>query len=83
MELEMNCLRCGHDYQVCGEPNSRLNRLQETGPWFALGDGHTLEDGIHLAIMEDEEHSCPICGGPGRSNEESLGLFAQELLGRW
>jgi hypothetical protein len=60
-----------------------LNRMAEDGPWYALGDGETVEDMIFSTLLDCGGIRCGECGESAGVTEESLGQLTMEVLGSW
>lgn len=82
MKVELCCAACDYRFHSCLD-TAALERIQEEGPWNALGDGQTLEDCIHSDLMADTEAYCPQCGNAVAVSEESLGELSREVLAQW
>ncbi len=85
MQLEFQCCRCAYHSTVYQNPRTSQiwDRLTEEGPWYALGDGQTLEDRISATLTADDETRCPECGGRLAVSEDSLVAASRELLTQW
>ena len=85
MQLELHCDRCHHDFVSALEDiaGRALEDITTEGPWFALGDGETLEDRLFANLTDPGKIACPDCGGPVSCSQESLGCLSQELLAQW
>ena len=84
MQIELYCDRCSCRFAAPPETsaNEITDRMFETGPWYALGDGATFEDMIFATLTEDGHIACPECGDPVAVSEESLGRLAMSMLTR-
>lgn len=85
MRVELRCPGCGCHFPAAPESpmGEALARLEEQGPWSALGDGETPEDMIVAAFPGCGMTPCPRCGEPVAVSEESLGQLSLELLHQW
>jgi len=85
MQIELDCPRCHCCFAA--RPDSPaievIDRMTETGPWFALGDGETFEDMIFSALTERGSINCPECSEPVAVSETSLGRLTKEILASW
>ena len=85
MHIKLPCDRCGCRF-TCPEDAPAadvLERITAEGPWFALGDGATVEDRLFADLSAQDEVCCPRCGTEVAWSEESLGRLSQQLLGQW
>ena len=85
MRVELYCPSCCSRFVAPPETAATevLDRMEETGPFFSLGDGETFEDMIFATLTENGAIHCPECGQAVAVSEESLGQVALELLSRW
>jgi hypothetical protein len=81
MQVELHCPACRLHFRSDLD-TAALERINETGPWCALGDGETFEDRLHAELL-DEEACCPRCGTDVAVTEEYLGQLSSELLAQW
>jgi hypothetical protein len=85
MQLELSCTSCGCTFTP--GPRSAVAKIvreaEETGPWWALGDGETLEDVLFHRLSRAPATSCPACGGPATVDEGALGEWSYALLATW
>lgn len=85
MQVELYCDHC--DCTFTAEPDTPagevLDRMAETGPWYALGDGETYEDMIFSTLFSCGHIRCSSCGESACVREESLNRMAMEVLGSW
>ena len=82
MKVELRCPSCRYRFPAYLEA-AALERLQEEGPWHALGDGETLEDRICSDLTEQAETGCPHCGSAVTVAEESLSALSRNVLAMW
>jgi C4-type Zn-finger protein len=84
MRVELQCPVCARhfDSNVDARLAKAVEHLMEVGPWFALGDGETVEDRI-AAELTDQPVACPHCGHDLELTEEGLGSLSRELLAQW
>ena len=84
MRIELHCPNC-----VCftAPPETRaeeiIERMQNEGTLFGLGEGATFEDMIFTTLTEHGAINCPECGEPVTVSEASLNQMAMELLAQW
>ncbi len=85
MRVELYCPRCTTSFMA--EPETAasevLDRMADTGPWYALGDGQTFEDMIFATLLDHGAIRCGECGEHANVSEESLGRLTLEVLGSW
>jgi sarcosine oxidase delta subunit len=84
MQFEMCCPHCFRQstapFDAAGD--EWLERMFDSAPVYALGDGETLEDMISTALAEHGPIHCPHCGREMHLSEESLGQLAMSMLVR-
>ena len=85
MQIELYCTNCGCRFVAPPETSAVeiLDRMDEQGPWFGLGDGETFEDMIFNALTDEGAIHCPECGHAVTVGEESLSQLAMEMLSQW
>jgi hypothetical protein len=82
MKVELRCLACLYRFpSYLGA--AALERIQEEGPWDALGDGQTFEDRLHSDFLDQSEACCPQCGHAVEVSEESLSALSHSVLAQW
>ena len=82
MHVELFCPHCERRFTTSPETPAAevFDRVTESGPWNALGDGETFEDMIFAALTARGAICCPDCGRPVSVSESSLGKMALEML---
>ncbi|MBM3996518.1 MAG: hypothetical protein FJ303_20550 [Planctomycetes bacterium] len=82
MQIELYCDCCACRFVAPPDASCEdvVDRMFETGPWYALGDGATFEDMIFSSLTEYGQISCPECGDAVAVSEESLGRLAMSML---
>lgn len=85
MQVELFCTACCCRFAAPPDTTSEqvLERMNNDGPWYSLGDGETFEDMIFSSLTENGFISCPHCGELVSVSEESIGQLALELLAQW
>ena len=85
MHIELHCPRCFTTFQPEGvEPAGDVwGRMTEEGPWYALGDGETLEDVIFSALSAGGGVRCPRCGEAVPVTQDDLCEMSQKILANW
>ncbi len=85
MHLELLCPCCSCRFVAPAECSSDevFDRMFESGPHYALGDGETFEDMIFNTLLDHGSIGCPECGEPVMVTEESLSQLAMEVLAQW
>jgi hypothetical protein len=85
MQVELFCQGCSNRFVAPPETPALevLERMIDSGPWFALGEGETFEDMIFGALTSRGAICCPECCRPVSVSEESLGQVAMGLLAQW
>ena len=81
MQIEMSCPSCFGGFGALPDSGTSeiLTWMVEEGPFFALGDGETMEDRIHSRLTQRGPMECPQCGQPVAIDEESLALRGVRL----
>jgi hypothetical protein len=82
MELELRCPRCACGFPVRADATP-ADQFAEREPWYALGDGETIEDSLHAALTACGPIRCPQCRAEVPVSEESLNEMALEVLAHW
>ncbi len=82
MQIELFCDCCACRFVAPPEASSDevTDRMFDSGPWYALGDGATFEDMIFTSLIDSGDIFCPECGDPVSVSEESLGRISMSML---
>jgi hypothetical protein len=82
MQIELFCDCCACCFVAPPETAAEevTDRMFQSGPWYALGDGATFEDMIFSTLTQHGHIYCPDCGEPVSVSEESLGRLAMSML---
>lgn len=85
MQVELSCPHCRSSFLASPEAPAQevLHRMEEEGPWYALGDGETFEDMIFSTMFSCGHIRCVECGESVEVTEQSLGQLTMEVLGSW
>lgn len=83
MHLELNCCNCGCTFVPNPRNASTLEMMDQHGPWYALGDGETLEDMMFNTFFSEDKVHCEDCGEPVDITQEGLGRLTLAMLGGW
>src|SRR3954454_7951979 len=81
MRIELDCPRCHTPFTHEETPAGEIwDRMTEEGPWFALGDGETLEDVLFTALTSQGAIRCPRCGEAVPVSQHELCEVSQQIL---
>ncbi len=85
MHVELYCPRCSRPFDPLAEVlvEAGPEGAPGEGPWWALGDGETLEDSVFAAVTAHGSIHCPSCDAPVALDEAALGRVALDVLSRW
>lgn len=85
MHIELQCPNCDCSFPMPADALAGVptHRSAFAEPWWALGDGETIEDFLHSALADGQGIRCPACAEGFSVGEECLGRMAMAMLTQW